>query len=66
MTFFLPSRWPLSGLRNSQVQCLVRITCLAASVWQARQALVTSGPEANGRCSSLNLEWSAVDVLTGF
>ncbi|CAA7617209.1 hypothetical protein MTBUT4_250031 [Magnetospirillum sp. UT-4] len=31
-------------------------------MWQARQALVTSGPEAKGPCSSLNLVWSAVEV----
>src|SRR5574343_1698561 len=61
MTCFLPSNWLVSGLRYSQVQCLVMCTCLAASVWQDRQTLVTSGPELKVCCNSLNLLWSAVD-----
>ncbi|MDT4857038.1 hypothetical protein FQZ97_914490 [compost metagenome] len=59
---FLPSFCPVSGLVYSQVQWRVPMTCLPASVWQLRQALVTSEPLANGPCSSLNLLWSAVDL----
>src|SRR5690606_14290470 len=58
---FLPSVWPVSGFVYSQVQWRLLITCLAASVWQLRQALVTSEPLLNGPCSALNLLWSAVD-----
>ena len=39
------------------------ITCVAASVWQLRQTLVTSEPLAKGPCSSLNLVWSAVPLV---
>src|SRR3972149_4530912 len=60
MTCFLPRSWP-SGLRYSPFQCSVLCICLAASVWQLRQALVTSGPESNSCCSALNLVWSEVD-----
>src|SRR3989338_9661440 len=60
---FLPSFCPVSGLVYSQVQWRVPMTCLPASVWQLRQALVTSEPLANGPCSSLNLLWSAVDLF---
>ncbi len=59
---FLPSFCPVSGLVYSQVQWRVPMTCLAASLWQLRQALVTSSPVLNGPCSSLNLLWSAVDL----
>jgi hypothetical protein len=66
-TVFLPSVCLVSGLRYSHFQCLVRWIWPAASVWQARQALVTSGPELKVFCSSLNLAWSAVVVsLSGF
>jgi hypothetical protein len=62
---FLPSFCPVSGLVYSQVQWRVPMTCLAASVWQPRQALVTSDPLLKGPCSSLNLLWSAVDFDPG-
>src|SRR3990167_9379369 len=61
-TCFLPRTCWVSGLVHSHFQCWVLWICLAASVWQARQALVTSGPELNFWSSSLNLEWSAVVV----
>ena len=61
MTFFLPRRCWFPGLRNSQVQCDVFCTCLAASVWHSRQARVTAGPSANGRFSCSNFVWSAVE-----
>jgi hypothetical protein len=51
----LPSFLPVVGLIASQVQCTLFITWCPASLWQARQALVTSGPVLNGPCSSLNL-----------
>ena len=35
---------------------------MEASVWQLRQALVTSGPDWKFCCSSLNLLWSAVEA----
>src|SRR5574340_1519373 len=60
ITFFLPSFWPVFGLSASHVQCLVFITCFVASVWQTRQAFVTSCPDLNVCWSSLNLPWSAV------
>src|SRR5512143_3278961 len=64
MTFFLPWRGLFSRFMNSQVQCLVRWTCFAASVWHSRHALVTSGPVAKGPSNCLNLLWSAVDLRT--
>src|SRR5512141_3168589 len=60
MSVFLPSSWPCAFL-YSHFQCSVWCSCLEASVWQLRQALVTSGPELNSCCSALNWLWSAVD-----
>ncbi len=37
------------------------MTWWPAVLWQARQALVTSGPKVKVCCSSLNLLWSAVE-----
>ena len=36
------------------------MTCLEASVWQDRQAAVTSGPDSNLRFSASNSSWFAV------
>lgn len=52
---FLPSIRLVFGFSASDVQCLVFITCLAASVWEARQARVTSWPDLKVCCNSLNL-----------
>ena len=55
-TVFLPNIWLVTGFLYSHFQCLVRWIWPAASVWQLRQALVSSGPDLNSRCNSLNLE----------
>src|SRR5512135_377397 len=60
ISVFLPRSWPCAFL-YSHFQCSVLCSCLEASVWQLRQALVTSGPELNSCCSALNRLWSAVD-----
>src|SRR5512141_3410154 len=65
MMFRLPRFCPVLGSTDSQVQCLVCCTCLAASLWQIRQAAVTSGPVLKFFCNSLNLLWSAVELVTG-
>ncbi|WP_218118515.1 hypothetical protein [Halomonas shengliensis] len=51
---FLPSTSPSTGLWYSQVQWRVAITSSAASVWQPRQASVTSSPLAKGPSSASN------------
>src|SRR5512137_1983908 len=45
---------------STQVQWMVVWIWLAASEWQDRQALVTSGPEENGCFRASCLEWSVV------
>ena len=63
-TVFLPSIWPVEATSFVQVQWIDLWTCFDASVWQVRQALVTSGPVANGPFSASNFEWSAVLRVT--
>ena len=48
----LPSTCP-AGFTYSHFQCWVWWICLAALLWQVRQALVTSGPDWKSCCSTL-------------
>src|SRR5512140_3741128 len=57
MTWRLPSFCPAS-FTYSQVQCWVLCSCLDASLWQARQAFVTSGPDLKSPWSGAREEWS--------
>ena len=50
---------PVVGLIVSQVQCTLFITWCPASLWQARQTLVTFRPGLERALQFLNLLWSA-------
>src|SRR5512132_2690955 len=57
MTWRLPSFCPAS-FTYSQVQCCVLCSCVEASLWQVRQALVTWGPDWKSPCSGAKEAWS--------
>src|SRR5512140_455687 len=56
-TWRLPSFCPAS-FTYSHFQCCVLWSCCEASLWQVRQAFVTSGPDLKSPCSGAKPEWS--------